>query len=136
MEWLNFLQIQPDSFHEIFRVGYKHKISFLSKLFFVGRKKNIIRRNGITIYPEDIEKELTQNQKIKEVATCSVEKDGKDNMYLFVKKEKDVNYEFIRNLCLKKLSTFQIPNHIILIDKFPKTNLGKIDKITLVKSLF
>ena len=122
-------------FKNYFKTGDLGYLNDKNYLFFIGRKKNIKRRNGITIYPEDIEKELTQNQKIKEVATCSVEKDGKDNVYLFVKKEKGVNYEFIRNLCLKKLSTFQIPNHIILIDKFPKTNLGKIDKITLIKSL-
>ena len=31
------------------------------------------------------------------------------------------------------LSTFQLPNKIIFVKEFPKTNLGKIDKIKLMR---
>ena len=41
----------------------------------------------------------------------------------------------VEKLCIKKLSTFQIPNKIYLINEFPKTNLGKIDKKLLLNFL-
>ena len=37
------------------------------KIYALSRKKNIIRRNGITIYPEDIENVILQNKNIKDI---------------------------------------------------------------------
>ena len=132
-------QLRPyvdNYFDDYFKTG---DFGFLNKkeyLFFVGRKKNIIRRNGITIYPEDLEKELIKSSKIKEVAVCAKEKNNKTDIILFVRKEKQLDYDYIRNKCLRALSTFQLPNKITLIKKFPKTNLGKVDKIKLMKLFF
>ena len=111
-------------------LGYLNKKKYL---YYVGRKKNIIRRNGITIYPEDLEKELTKNSRIKEVAVCSNQKNNKTIIYLFVKKEEKLQYNYVRDKCLRNLSTFQLPNKIIFVKEFPKTNLGKIDKIKLMR---
>ena len=124
-------------FKSYFKTG---DLGFLDKngkyLYFVGRKKNIIRRNGITLYAEDIEKELTTSGKIKEVAVCAVEKNNQTEIFLFAKKSPSLDYNYIRNKCLKNLSTFQIPNKIIMLNDFPRTNLGKIDKIKLLKLFF
>ena len=111
-------------------LGYLNKKKYL---YYVGRKKNIIRRNGITIYPEDLEKELTKNSRIKEVAVCSNQKNNKTIIYLFVKKDEKLEYNYVRDKCLRNLSTFQLPNKIIFVKEFPKTNLGKIDKIKLMR---
>jgi long-chain acyl-CoA synthetase len=102
-------------------------------LFFLSRKKNIIRRNGITIYPEDIEKIFLENKKIKQVAVVGHETKIKTNIYLFVLISKGINEEYVRKICLKKLSKFQLPNQIIFLKSFPKTNLGKINKMKLLK---
>ena len=95
----------------------------------------MIRRSGISIYPEDIEKILLNDKNIKEVAVTSKENKIKTIIYLFVKREKQIDQNYIKNICLKKLSTFQIPNHIILVNQFPKSVLGKINKRLLLKNL-
>ena len=86
-------------------LGYLNKKKYL---YYVGRKKNIIRRNGITIYPEDLEKELKKNSRIKEAAVCSNQKNNKKIIYLFVKKDEKLEYDYIRDKCLMNLSTFQL----------------------------
>ena len=110
-------------------IGYLNKKNYL---YFLSRKKNIIRRNGITIYPEDIENEILKDKNIKEAAVLGKETRGRTVIYLFVKKTLKLNDQYVKNICLKKLSTFQIPNNIIFLKNFPKTNLGKINKNKLM----
>jgi len=129
-------KLNKDSFFRgFFKTG---DIGYLDKeknLYFLSRKKNLIRRGGITIFPEDIEGILLNDKNIKEVAVVGKEEKIKTLIYLFVKKEKNINENYIKNICLKKLSTFQIPNHIILVNKFSKLGLGKINKRQLIKKL-
>ena len=110
-------------------IGYLDKQNYL---FFLGRKKNIIRRSGISVYPEDIENIFLNDRNITEVAVIGVDRVKNEEIHLFVKKEKKLNEAYIKNLCIKKLSTFQMPNKIHFLDKLPKTNLGKVDKKKLL----
>lgn len=104
-------------------------------LYFLSRKKNLIRRSGITIYPEDIEKVFLEDSKNIEVAVVGKESKISTIIYLFVLIKKGIDEKYIRKICLKKLSKFQLPNQIIFLKDFPKTSLGKINKQKLLKSL-
>lgn len=132
--YLNSKKLNSNSFYkDYFKTG---DIGYLDKdnyLYFLSRKKNIIRRSGLTIYPEDIENVILQNKNVEEAAVVSKESKKGEEIYLFVKKNLYVNETYIKSICLKKLSTFQLPNKIIMLKKFPKTNLGKINKIKLAK---
>ncbi len=113
-------------------IGYLNNKGYL---FFLSRKKNIIRRSGISIYPEDIERVFLKDNKFIEVAVVGKETKLKTNIFLFIKKTKNINETYVKNICLKKLSKFQLPNKIIFLKKFPKSNLGKINKIKLLSLL-
>jgi len=113
-------------------VGYLDK---RNHLYFLSRKKNIIRRAGITIYPEDIENIFLSDKKIHEVAVVGKETKNFSHIFLFIKKNDYIDENYVKNICLKKLSTFQLPNKIIFLRKFPKTNLGKINKKILLGNL-
>jgi len=58
-----------------------------------------------------------------------------DFIYFFVKKEKNINQDYIQKVCLKKLSTFQLPNKIFIVDSLPKSILGKTNTNKLKKYL-
>lgn len=120
-------------FKGYFKTGDLGYLDRKNNLFYLGRKKNIVKRSGINIYPEDIENILLKNSKIKEVAVIPYVKNSSTKLILFVKKEHKLSYELIRDICLKKLSTFQLPNNIKLIRKFPKTSSNKIDKLKIKK---
>jgi long-chain acyl-CoA synthetase len=120
-------------FKNYFRTG---DIGYLDKdkyLYFLSRKKNIIRRSGLTIYPEDIESIFLKDGRVDEVAVIGKETKEHSKIYLYIKKNRKINDSYIKNLCLNKLSTFQLPNKIIYLNKFPRTNLGKVDKKKLLK---
>ena len=103
-------------------------------VYFKSRIKNIIRRSGITIFPEDIEKVFINDKNIKDVAAIGKENKNKNIIYLFIVKRNNINENYIKNICLNKLSNFQYPNEIIFLKQFPKTNLGKINKIKLLRN--
>ena len=111
-------------------IGYLDKNKYL---FFVGRKKYIIKRSGITIYPEDIENILLNTKNIDEVAVVGKKTPLNELVYLFVKKNKKINENLIKTICIKKMSIFQLPDKIILINNFKKTSIGKINKKSLLK---
>ena len=103
------------------------------EVYFVSGKKNVIRRNGISIFPEDIEKIIIKDKKIIECVVVGKSTKKIKKIYLFVKVKKDINLNYINKLCLKKLPMFQLPNKIVFVENFPKTNLGKIQKYKLKK---
>ena len=134
--YLGSRKINQEAFYNKFfktgDIGYLDKKGFL---YFLGRKKNVIRRSGITIFPEDIENILLTDKKIKEVAVLGKQKNMSDFIYFFVKKEKNINQDYIQKVCLKKLSTFQLPNKIFIVDSLPKSILGKTNTNKLKKYL-
>jgi acyl-CoA synthetase (AMP-forming)/AMP-acid ligase II len=134
--YFNSKKLNKNSYFKgFFKTGDLGYLDEKNYLYFLSRKNNVIRRSGISIYPEDIEKILLNDKNIKEVAVTSKENKIKTIIYLFVKREKQIDQNYIKNICLKKLSTFQIPNHIILVNQFPKSVLGKINKRLLLKNL-
>ena len=120
-------------FKGYFKTGDLGYLDKKNNLFYLGRIKNIIKRSGINIYPDDIENTLLKNSKIREVALIPFTKNSSVKLILFVKKENKLNYDLVRDICLKKLSTFQLPNEIKLINTFPKTSSNKIDKLKIKK---
>lgn len=132
--YFNSKALNKDSFYKGFfktgDVGYLDKKNYL---YFLSRKKNIIRRSGITIYPEDIENIFLKDKKINQIAVVGKEEKLETKLFFYFEKNKFFNENYVKNICLKKLSTFQMPNKIIFLKKMPKTNLGKINKMKLVQ---
>jgi len=134
--YFNSKKLNKDSYFKgFFKTGDLGYLDEKNYLYFLSRKNDVIRRSGISIYPEDIEKVLLNDKNIKEVAVTSKEGRAKTIIYLFVKREKKIDENYIKNICLKKLSTFHIPNYIIIVNQFPRTVLGKINKRLLLKNL-
>ena len=121
-------------FKEYFKTGDLGYMDKYNYVYFKSRIKNIIRRGGITIFPEDIEKVFINDKNIKDVAAIGKENKNKTIIYLFIVKRNNINENYIKNICLNKLSNFQYPNEIIFLKQFPKTNLGKINKIKLLRN--
>jgi len=135
-EYLGLNELTKNSFFKgFFKTGDIGYLDNNKYLYFLGRQKNIIRRSGITIYPEDIENILINDKNINEVAAIGINRNENEEICLFVKKNNKITYDYVKKICIKKLSVFQIPNKIYLIDNFPKTSIGKINKKLLLSFL-
>jgi len=109
-------------------IGY---LDSSGNLFITGRKKNIIIKGGENIYPEEIEDVLLSHQDILEAQVVGEEDDLWGEIpiaYLVVKTESETEC-FIREIqtfCMQRLSNHKVPQALIFVNEFQKTNNGKI----------
>ncbi len=110
-------------------------------LYFVDRKKNIIRRSGENISAVEIEATLLSLEGIKNVAVCAYpheiyEEEVLACIILKNNKNKNVKYaKSILNNLNKKLTYFKLPAYIHFTDSLPITSSQKIMKKDLIKKI-
>ena len=110
-------------------IGYLDEEGFL---FLKGRKKRMFKISGLNVYPSEVEKIATSNEDIIDAALEYFE-EGKPHLVLFVIKNKyslkdnELIIEELYSSLESKVLKYSIPSKIIFMDKFPKTNVGKID---------
>lgn len=108
-------------------------------LFFKGRKDDIIKSGDLRISTKDIENILVDHQKISEVTVIPIKDEMLENVfYAFVvlKPNQQSSESEIRSYITDQVeSPYMIPKKIIICDKLPKTQSGKIDYKFLKKTL-
>lgn len=112
-------------------IGYMDEDGFL---YFLDRKKDIIRRNGENISSAEIERVLMAHPKIMEVAAISVPDDlrGEEvKVYVVVKTGERIQAEEIIEWCEPVMAKYKIPRFIEFRASLPKTATQKIQKSVL-----
>lgn len=126
---------QDDWFHTGDVVSLDEKGS----VFFVERKKNIIRRSGENIAAAEVETVLMDNPV---VANCAVTplpdpiREEEVAACVVLNKEYAANKETaveLVNYCLERLSYFKVPGYIIFVNTLPVTSTQKVQRSELRK---
>ncbi|MDO4283630.1 MAG: amino acid adenylation domain-containing protein [Clostridia bacterium] len=118
---------------EIYLTGDLGKLNFDSTLSILDRIDLQVKLNGQRIELEDIEKNITSYNGIKE--TVVVLKENRILVCYYIKKDRDVKInenEIIRFL-YTKLPSYMIPSVYKELDEFPLTLNGKTDRKALAK---
>jgi fatty-acyl-CoA synthase len=100
----------------------------------VGRVKDMIIRGGENIYPREIEEYLFQHPKIQEVAVFGVpDKRFGEAVAAWIKlrENESMDADAIRDYCNEQIAYYKVPKHIIIVDEFPMTVTGKIQKFIM-----
>jgi carnitine-CoA ligase len=103
-------------------------------LFFVDRKKDIIRRRGENISASEVEAVLLAHPKVAETAVIAVPAElGEDEvMACIVLKEKEtMAAEEIGDWCRERLAEFKVPRFVQFRKSLPYTPTGRIAKYLL-----
>jgi long-chain acyl-CoA synthetase len=105
-------------------------------LFIVGRKKDLIIRGGLNIYPKDVEEIIHRHPAVLEAAVVGVPDTmmGEEVCAYVVKRPgAAVSAEEIVRHCQSALAKYKTPRYVEIVDQLPKTTLGKIQKKELRK---
>jgi acyl-CoA synthetase (AMP-forming)/AMP-acid ligase II len=121
---------------EFFRGGWCHTgdIGFLDSLGYMhvtGRKKNMIKSGGISIFPEEIEEVLSACPGVADVAvvSCRHPEWGESVRALVVAKAGAViEPESVIRFCKERLASYKAPKSVEIVATLPRTALGKIDR--------
>ncbi len=99
-----------------------------------GRAKDVIIRGGENIYPREIEEFLYTCPGVSDVQVIGVP-DGKygEQVVAWVKLEANakLSAEDIRKFCEGKIAAYKIPKFVKIVDTFPMTVTGKIQKFKM-----
>jgi carnitine-CoA ligase len=106
-------------------------------LFFVDRKKDIIRKRGENISAAEIEAVINSSPKVLENAVIAVPSElGEDEVMacIVLKKDAVMTPEEIVSLCKSRLADFKVPGRIAFLDALPKTATERVAKHILRKA--
>jgi fatty-acyl-CoA synthase len=100
----------------------------------VGRIKDMIIRGGENVYPRELEEFLYGHPDIADVQVIGVpdERYGEELMAWVVPRPGAVlDGDAIRDYCRGKVAHFKIPRYVKIVDEFPMTVTGKVQKFKL-----
>lgn len=99
-------------------------------LFFVDRRKNVIRRSGENIAAVEVEAALLQSPEVKNCAVCAVPDELRgDEVFAFViPAAGNPNAERIFRHCMEQLTYFKTPGYIAFVEELPLTASQKVSR--------
>jgi fatty-acyl-CoA synthase len=100
----------------------------------VGRIKDMIIRGGENVYPREVEEFLYTHPEIEDAQVIGVpsEKYGEEVMaWIKPKAGAALEAATLSSFCQGKIATFKIPRYWKLVDAFPMTVTGKIQKFRM-----
>jgi acyl-CoA synthetase (AMP-forming)/AMP-acid ligase II len=100
-------------------------------LYIVGRKKDMIIRGGVNIYPPEIEEILQSHPLIYESAVIGVpdEEYGEEiAAFIVLKPGKETSRDEIIQFCRENLATYKRPKIVQFVPSLPKASSGKVLK--------
>ena len=130
------VEIAPGYNHVYYRTGDSVYENVNNELMFLGRMDRQIKLRGYRIELDEIEATLLKNELIREAAAILVIKESEITELEAVVCLADgaqINGIDILEYCKLYLPYYMIPQTISIIDKFPRTGTGKIDRKKIIK---
>jgi crotonobetaine/carnitine-CoA ligase len=111
-------------------IGYQDEDGYF---FFVGRKKEVIRRRGELISPTEIESVINSHPSVQESAVLGVPSSlgsGEEEVkaYVRLKSDEAVAPQELLIWCKGRLADFKVPRFVEFRTDFPRSAIGRIQK--------
>ncbi|HVU04579.1 MAG TPA: long-chain fatty acid--CoA ligase [Polyangiaceae bacterium] len=126
----------PEATKEAFRDGwlFTGDVGYLDEdgyLFIVERKKDLIIRGGLNVYPKDVEEVLYRHPAVQEAAVVGVPDTNMGEevcAYVVKKSGAEVTAEELIGHSQASLAKYKTPRWVEFVSAMPKTTIGKIQK--------
>ncbi|MFP6847258.1 MAG: AMP-binding protein [Pseudomonas sp.] len=106
----------------------------LGYLSIVGRNKDMIIRGGENVYPREIEEFLFNHAAVADVQVVGIPDDKYgEEIVAWVKCHPGHNVaaQELSEFCKGRIAHFKVPRHFLLVDEFPMTVTGKVQKFRM-----
>jgi fatty-acyl-CoA synthase len=100
----------------------------------VGRSKDMVIRGGENVYPREVEEFIYTHPDVEDVQVIGVpdERYGEELMaWVRLRPGADVDADALREFCRGRIAHFKIPRYVKLVDEFPMTVTGKVQKFKM-----
>jgi len=100
----------------------------------VGRKKDMLICGGFNVYPAEIEEYLFTHPKVQNVSVIGMPDDVMGEVataYVIPREGVSIDPQEIVDFCVGEIANFKVPRYVQIVDEFPMTQSGKIQKFRL-----
>jgi acyl-CoA synthetase (AMP-forming)/AMP-acid ligase II len=135
--------MNPDATNASFKNGwfYTGDLGYFDEegyLFIAGRKKDMVKSGGISIFPLEIEGVLYQHPDILEATVIGVPDSqwGEALKAVVVTRENArISGTELARFCKDRLAAYKVPKTFVFVDSLPHTEVGKVNKVK-VRDMF
>jgi o-succinylbenzoate---CoA ligase len=124
-----------DNFYLTGDIGYIDEEGFL---FVETRRDDIIVSGGENINPIEVEIEIKNHPKVKEVSVFATSDPEWGQIVIAAIVTKDnikISIKEIKGFLKNKIAGYKIPRKIFVLNEFPRTELGKVEKNKIIERL-
>jgi len=114
-----------------FHTGDVGKMDSEGYFYIVDRKKDMIIRGGMNIYPREIEEVLYGHPDAVEVCVIGVPDHARGEevrAYVTLRQGSKTTAEDLREYCTERLARYKVPKEVVVMDSLPKGPTGKLLK--------
>jgi fatty-acyl-CoA synthase/long-chain acyl-CoA synthetase len=127
----------PEATNASFRDGwfYTGDLGYFDEegyLFVAGRKKDMVKSGGISIYPLEIESVIYSHPDILEAAVIGVPDPQWGEALkavIVLKQSAKITGEELQRFCKDRLSSYKVPKSVDFVSSLPHTEVGKVNKV-------
>ncbi|NLB17180.1 MAG: AMP-binding protein, partial [Syntrophomonadaceae bacterium] len=104
-------------------------------LAFLGRRKEMIKVSGFSVFPEEVELLLGKHPAIAQAAVIPKPDPRKGEVikaFIILKPEQSATADEIKEWAKENMSTYKVPSVIEFVDSFPMSGAGKVLRRLLV----
>jgi acyl-CoA ligase (AMP-forming) (exosortase A-associated) len=103
-------------------------------LYYVGRKDAMIKKEGYRVSPTEVEELLMGHQDVFEAVAYGIESEtAKNEIGALVTAKHEIDIKELINFCRQNAPEYLVPDRILVMDEFAKTETGKIDRPRVIK---
>lgn len=105
--------------------------------YILGRKKELIKRSGFQVWPDEVEEAIRGNDKVLDVGVAGVPDDYRGEIvvaWVVPKPGKTITKEEIISGCQSLIAIYKVPSDVVIIQTLPKSGVGKLLRRELTKS--
>ena len=106
-------------------------------LYFVGRTDDIIKSRGEKVAPKEVEEVLYTFEGVYEAVVVGAPDDRLGEAviaHVSAAAGLEIDPKAVRRHCAERLEDFMVPRRVVIHDELPKTDNGKVDRLTLSSS--
>lgn len=114
-------------------LAYKDEDGYI---FIVDRKKDMINRGGLKVYPREVEEVLYRHPAVMETAVIGIPDalSGEAvKAFIVLREGQQARASEFKRFCNEHLANFKVPKSIEILEALPKTATGKVLKTELRK---
>ena len=120
-----------------YRTGDLVRLNDKNEIMFLGRNDRQVKLRGFRIELDEIENLLIRQPDVEEAAVMHLQDAEEDQIIAAVriKSGTEVNREALKQALKRDLPPYAVPEHFWVLEDFPRTGSGKIDRNTIVQQL-